>query len=404
MNNFKSNEVSLFLDALNHFRLNVEISKPTFIKILVIIFGMVIQTQSAPAQINSDNLSAIVKKSRTKFGLPAVAVTVMNSEAVLNTEIQGVNNFTDKIAVSTDSYFHIGSCSKSVLAVIAAKLIEDNKISWHTRFFDLFPELKAKAYDDYYFITLEDLFVCKAGIKGFTTPDDKFPELNQNNPTLRYEFADWLVQQKPLSPKKEGKFEFNYSNAGYTMASLMLEKVSGRSYEELIQSYIAEELGIETYIGFPNRKDPGQPWGHILSKKGIEVFSPEHEYHIPTEITPAGDLSMKPEGFAKYIQWSLQGLCGGNNFISSESYKYIHNAHQGFSIGVFNSKMFGYNLSGMDGSAGTFFCRAIIVPESDFAFTIMTNAGSGTAEMKAVDWITMKIVKKQYNWWWKFWI
>jgi hypothetical protein len=59
------------------------------IKIFVIIFGMVIQTQSAVAQINSDNLSAIVKKFRTKFGLPAVAVTVMKSEAILNTEIQG---------------------------------------------------------------------------------------------------------------------------------------------------------------------------------------------------------------------------------------------------------------------------------------------------------------------------
>jgi hypothetical protein len=41
----------------------------------------------------------------------------------------------------------------------------------------------------------------------------------------------------------------------------------------------------------------------------------------------------------------------------------------------------------------------IIVPESDFAFTIMTNAGSGTGYTKAVDWITMKIVKKHYNWW-----
>jgi CubicO group peptidase (beta-lactamase class C family) len=203
------------------------------------------------------------------------------------------------------------------LAVIAGKLIEDKKIFWHTKFFDLFPELKAKANADYYFITIEDLFICRAGIKGFTTPDDKFPELNQNNTKLRYEFADWLVQQKPISVKKDDKFEFNYSNAGYTMASLMLEKVSGRSYEELIQSFIVEEFGIETYIGFPNRKDPEQPSGPILSKKGIEVFPPEHEYHIPAEITPAGDLSMKPEGFANYIQWSLQGLRGGNNFISS---------------------------------------------------------------------------------------
>lgn len=34
----------------------------------------------------------------------------------------------------------------------------------------------------------------------------------------------------------------------------------------------------------------------------------------------------------------------------------------------------------------------------------MTNAGSGAAKMKAVDWLTLKIVKKHYNWWWKFWM
>ena len=374
------------------------------IKFFIVTIGMILKSQIAVSQMDSEDLSTIVDQARNKFGLPAVAVSVMNSEAIVLTEIQGIINNSDKIRVSPEHYFHIGSCSKSVLAVIAARLIEDKKISWHTRFFEVYTELKAKAHPDYYNITLEDLFICKAGIKGFTTPDDEFPELNPNSVNLRYEFADWLVQQKPLSPKKEGKFEFNYSNAGYTMAGLMLEKVSGKSYEELIKTYVAEEMGIETFIGFPNRIDPEQPWGHILSKKGIEIFSPEHEYRIPAAIIPAGDLSMKPKGFAKYIQLNLKGLRGGNNFITTESYKYIHHSHQGFSIGVFNSKMFGYHLSGMDGSAGTFFCRAILVPESDFAFTIMTNAGSGTAEMKAVDWITMKIVKKQYNWWWKFWM
>jgi len=66
--------------------------------------------------------------------------------------------------------------------------------------------------------------------------------------------------------------------------------------------------------------------------------------------------------------------------------------------------MFSRKFSGIDGSAGTFFCRAILIPESKLAFTIMTNAGSGTGEMKAVDWITMKLIKKHYNWWWKFWM
>ena len=39
-----------------------------------------------------------------------------------------------------------------------------------------------------------------------------------------------------------------------------------------------------------------------------------------------------------------------------------------------------------------------------YSTNFMMNAGSGTAQMKAVDWLTMRILKKYYNWWWKFWL
>ncbi|OAD20199.1 hypothetical protein THIOM_004115, partial [Candidatus Thiomargarita nelsonii] len=77
---------------------------------------------------------------------------------------------------------------------------------------------------------------------------------------------------------------------------------------------------------------------------------------------------------------------------------------KGFSIGVANGVLGGKSFSGFDGSAGTFFCRSIIVPKSNFAITIMMNAGSGSGTMKAVDRLTMQIIKKHFNWWWKFWL
>ncbi len=283
-------------------------------------------------------------------------------------------------------------------------MIEENKIGWNTRFFEVYPELKERSLNDYWTITLEDLFLCRAGIKAYTSGDEIIPQLDSTCHNIRYEFGKWLIQQKPASKTQEDKFEYLYSNAGYTMASLMLEGVSGKSYHELISTYIIDEMGIETLIGFPNRSDPNQPWGHTITKNGIEIFEPGNSYTIPEPLIPAGDLSMKPLGFAKYIQLSLQGLKGKDNFIKADSYKYVHFEHKGFSLGVGNGEMSGFTFSGIDGSAGTFFCRAIIVPASDFAFTIMTNAGSGTGQMKAIDWITMKIVKKQYKWWWNFWM
>lgn len=365
---------------------------------------MIQQTQTLSGQIKSADLSTLVKQARLKFGLPAMAVTLLNSDKVYLTEIQGTAIHGKNNEVSSESYFHLGSCSKSILAVIAAKLTEEKKIEWNTKFLTVYPELKDSALADYGNITLEDLFLCKAGIKSYTTPDDEFPELDSLSSNPRYDFAKWLLKQSPVTKRTDTKFEFLYSNAGYTLASLMLERVSGMNYDELINRYISGEMGIETFVGFPNRLNPQQPWGHTLSKNGIETFAPGHSYQIPPLIVPAGDLSMKPNGFARYIQLSLQGLRDKDNFIRSDSYKYIHNAYEGFSLGVYNSKTFGRRFSGMDGSAGTFFCRAILVPENDFAFTIMTNAGSGAAKMKAIDFITMKIVKKHYRWWWKLWI
>ncbi len=350
-------------------------------------------------------LSELVSKARENFKVPAIAVSVMNVDAIYLQEVQGVR-VVDKPDKSTlDDYFHIGSCSKSVLAVMAAKLIEQNKITWQTRFFDVFPELKASANTAYSDISLEDLFLCEAGIKAYTNAEtEPFPDYESSVSDKRLEFVNYLITQPPASKKQDGKFQHLYSNASYTMASAMLERLSGLSYEDLARRTLTDDLGLSVHFGWPNSIGVDQPWGHTITKDKVEPLPPEHDYKLPCLITPAGDLSMTPRDYAKYTQLHLRGLRGNDNYISSKTYHHIHFGHAGFSLGVVNGVLGGKRYSGFDGSAGTFFCRSIIVPESDFAFIIMTNAGSGTGSMEAVDWLTMRIVKEYFNWWWKFWL
>lgn len=283
------------------------------------------------------NLKSLCQRSIDKFQLPAVSLSVVSASEVLGQELCGVRVHGKPERVTPDDYFHIGSCSKSVLAVIAAKLIEQKKISWQTRFLELFPELKPTAKPAYADITLQDLFMCRAGIQGYSTGEMAFPDLDPQNGSLRHQFAEYLLQQPPAASQgKDGGFDFLYSNAGYMMASLMLEKVAEvENYEQLIDKYLHQEMGIDSILGFPNKHNPDQPYGHtIKSGKEIEIFDPEHEYAIPHLITPAGDLSMKPAAFTKYIQFHLAGLQGQDNFISAESYQYIHFSQKGFSLGV----------------------------------------------------------------------
>jgi D-alanyl-D-alanine carboxypeptidase len=352
-------------------------------------------------------LAEIMDEARNRYKIPAIAVTIMNSEDIYLKEVQGVRVVDQSTHATLDDFFHLGSCSKSVLALIAAKMVEQKAITWQTRFFDLFPELSANADEAYSSITLEDLLLCEAGIKPFTHAEvEQFPIFDSSIRDKRLEFIKYLVRQRPLLDKENGRFPYLYSNASYLMASAMLEKVSGLTYEELVKETLNQNLSISTHIGWPNSLSYDQPWGHSISNGTIEAFSPEHEYKIPYLITPAGDLSMTPKDYAKYTQLHLQGLRGHSNYISSESYRHIHFIHEGFSLGVVNGSWNGIKYSGFDGSAGTFYCRSIIIPESDFAFTIMINAGSPNGSSDAVEWVSRKIIEKQYdlNFWEKFWL
>jgi len=384
-----------------------EVVKPLLRSLLLdgVLMSQLQNTHAQDTRLSQAYLSEVVREARDKYKVPAIALMVMSAEKINFQEVQGERVSGKPAKATLDDYFHIGSCSKSVLAIMAAKLIEQKKITWQTRFFDVFPELKATANAAYSDISLEDLLLSEAGIKAYTNAEaDPFPVYEPSVSDKRREFIKYLIAQPPSSEKKAGGFQHLYSNASYTMASAMLERVSGLSYEELARRTLTEDLGMSVHIGWPNNISVEQPWGHMIGKDKIEPFPPDHSYKLPYLITPAGDLSMTPKDYAKYTQLHLRGLKGNDNYIFSTAYRHIHFGHDGFSLGVANGTLGGKRFSGFDGSAGTFFCRSIIVPESDFAFTIMMNAGSGSGSMNAVDWLTMRIVKKHYNWWWKFWL
>jgi D-alanyl-D-alanine carboxypeptidase len=77
-------------------------------------------------------------------------------------------------------------------------MIETGKISWETKFFDIFPEIKTTANAEFFNITLEDLFLCEAGIKPYTTGEE-FPSIDQSISNKRLEFIRYLLNQRPIS-------------------------------------------------------------------------------------------------------------------------------------------------------------------------------------------------------------
>jgi CubicO group peptidase (beta-lactamase class C family) len=352
--------------------------------------------------LEKGDVTDIIEQARHENNIPAMAVVIMDAERVLQSDIQGEREIGSNSTSTLDDYFHIGSCTKSILAVMAGKLIEQGELNWDTQFFSLFSELKAVARKEYLPISLEDLLMCQAGIMPFTAGEE-YAGLDASITCTRQAFIKYLIQQKPAAKRAKGGFKHLYSNASYTMAAVMLERVTGLTWEELILQTLSNDLELTVKFGWPNGNDINQPWGHAELDGNLQALSPDHEYRLPKIIAPAGDISLKPLDYAKYVQLHLQGLRGTDNYLSSETWQTIHYRQKGFSLGVVNQTSWGERYSAFDGSAGTFYCATMIFPDSNFAFVIMANSGAAQA-VKGITWVSKKIIKKQFELWWMFWM
>ncbi len=83
--------------------------------------------------------------------------------------------------------------------------------------------------------------------------------------------------EKPV--KNNGKV-YNYSNAGYSITALMLEKVSGKTWEQLTKELMATKVKTNIEFGFPNRHNLNQPYGHWIENDTLKALGPDIDLQI----------------------------------------------------------------------------------------------------------------------------
>lgn len=208
-------------------------------------------------------------------------------------------------------------------AFIFVKYVENRKLKWTTEFFDLFPEWKQKSNPEYSSITLLDLLSHKAGIQPFQGENDpEIPEFEGTNQDKRKQFGQFVLTLEPFKPDDQNPFV--YSNAGYTLATLMVEKVTGKSWEELVVKVFNRDLNLNVQFSWPENKKIKGAWGHLTENDSLKPVASDWNYHLDyTE--PAADLSIKLMDYVKFIQLNLQGLEGHSNYLKSSTYQFIHN-------------------------------------------------------------------------------
>ena len=186
-------------------------------------------------------------------------------------------------AVTPQDRWHLGSITKSMTALLAARLVAAGQISWDDRIGG--PDGP----------TLAELLRHTSG-------------LPPNPPAMRMAFLsrDWSADQgetrqlliRAALGRRSTGGDFLYSNLGYIAAGQMLAEAAGVSFEPLLEAEIFVPMGL-TSAGFGA---PPEIWGHNEDGQPQE---PGPFADNPPAYAPAGGVHMNPEDLLLYLRLHL---------------------------------------------------------------------------------------------------
>lgn len=386
-----------------------------FLVVLALVIALIGCKQAATNSLQPQSINDVLQPLRDKYELPAMAAVVISEGKIIAEGAVGVRKYGDKTPVTIDDQFHLGSCGKAMTATIIAMLVEQGKLKWTSTLVEIFPEMKDEMLPKYRDVTLLHLLSHHAGLPselsdimylpGIASWDFTKPVTQQ-----RYEGTKLFLCQPPgpeVNAFPEPGTTYLYSNFGYIIAAAVAERVTGKSWEELITTLLFEPLGLTTAgfgaMGTDNQVN--QPWQHQYSGGTIIPIPPDspNSDYSPAVVGPAGRIHMSVRDWAKFIMMHLKGEKGGSKLLKPETFQVLHTPPfdtGGYALGW--SIEYSFWTDGKifthAGTNGYNYAKVWMSTERDFAVLIATNIdsrGARTASSEAINTLIEKFLPKE---------
>jgi D-alanyl-D-alanine carboxypeptidase len=327
---------------------------------------------AAPAAAQED-VSDALEALREANGLPALAgVAVSKDGGVIARGAAGVTVLNGEDAASTGDAWHLGSLTKMMTAVLAARLAEQGALEFDITIGEVLGGRFEGMDPGWRDATLRQLITHRAGIRDVfaATPEWRAafgapPEAREH----REAFARLALEAAPRSAPGE---EFSYSNGGYVIAGLMMETLTGESWEALMAREVFEPLGLDS-AGFG---PPPVIRGHTM----LGGPAPEDRADNPAALGPAGTVHMSLDDYAAFIRMVLQARDGESDYLSRQSMDYLLTPAEGedYALGwmVLEREWAGGPAYHHSGSNTMWFAVVWMAPEKDIAVIAATNSGA----------------------------
>ena len=248
-----------------------------------------------------------IKETLQDTGIPSISIALLKDDRIVWTEGMGYSNAKLKVPASSDTVYATGSCLKPITAMAVMQLCDRGKLKLDDPINKYLGEDAVKDLsDEGKPVTVRHLL---SHYSGLTVKFEWLPVERRKIPRTLEELAAELEAEEPPGTR------YKYSNSGFALAGLLLQKVSGQSYEDYLVEHILKPVGVE-------KAPPINPTPEMIEQLALP-YRLENRRPLPVlrqryDIYPAGDAYMSAPTMAAILLTHLNGGKRGDAVILSE--------------------------------------------------------------------------------------
>ncbi|GAB0167982.1 serine hydrolase domain-containing protein [Lysinibacillus sp. CTST325] len=293
---------------------------------------------------------------------------------------KGYGSAATDLPNSPSTLYQIASLSKTFTAVAVMQLVEKELLNLDHPISQYFPD-----FPNGETITISHLLSHSSGIPDYLKTDFKFDYSKEWNP---YDIVNTVKDSElEFTPGKS----FSYSNTGYVVLGLIIEKVSGQSYANYIEEHIFEPSNMLNSI-FTVPADIPKAEGHVEGEVGPFMHN-SAAYAAGDIISTAEDLDL----FDRALR--------NNVLISKETSELMSTTHakkfpNQYGYGWYTQDVMGKKAVGHPGGYPSGF-RHYVTRLNDEELTVIVLSNEMTVNSKRINRNLTSIVLQQPIWLWE---
>jgi len=339
-------------------------------------------------------VAAKLEAIRAQAGLPALAAAVWRGDTLIGSWASGVRKLGDPTPVTTADEWHLGSDTKAMTATLIGVLVDRGQLAFSDR---LDAVLSGETIDPGYRATTVEQLLQHRGGAPASMPADVEQRMQSagDAPGARIRAVRSLLSRPPA----QAPGTYAYSNAGYLILGIVLERIAKAPWENMIRTELFAKLGMSSAgFGAPGSGTAvDQPWGHVNAGNPLEPIAPADPHaDNPPAYGPAGRVHIGLADWGKFLTMHVRGARGEPTLLTPATMARLHQPPPGGDYaagwGVVTRDWAGGIALTHSGSNTLWRATTWLGPTRDVAFATATNCCTDSSD-KALDDATGVLIR-----------